>query len=370
MTDKIAFQNLQSQVINFLRFPLIVCVVFIHAASTDLIFPDHPFYNWSVEIFRGPLAFRNQFFFFISGFLFFINIRNLDISNYKIKLKNRFRTLFIPYIFWNFISFLFYIGVKVIAIDVFGIGSLINKPVPDNIIACFFQSFWAVDLDLNPTIAPFYPISAQLWFVRELMIVTIASPIIYLLIKCLRIYGVVSLGLLWYLWPKNGTLPGEFPGFAPVALFFFTAGAYLAFNKKNLIDIFGRIKKWSFIAYFLLVFAYLFTREYVFNEYIHRAMVLVAIISCFNLTAHFFKEGKLRPTPFLTSSAFWIFATHGMILSAIYKVIPYLFKPESDFEQTSLFFIKSILTIFISLGLYYISKRFLPKFTAVITGGR
>ena len=57
------------------------------------------------------------------------------------------------------------------------------------------------------------PINMSLWFIRELILVVLLSPVVYLLVRYLRIWGVLALGVLWAF--KIG----------PAPLFFFSIGA-------------------------------------------------------------------------------------------------------------------------------------------------
>jgi fucose 4-O-acetylase-like acetyltransferase len=47
-------------------------------------------------------------FFFISGFLFFLNIENFNLQSYGNKLQTRGKTLLIPYLFWNLFAIAIY----------------------------------------------------------------------------------------------------------------------------------------------------------------------------------------------------------------------------------------------------------------------
>lgn len=80
-----------SQTISFLRFPLIIGVVFIH---TVFFLPEK---LEGYEIFRYMLgcltAFAVPVFFIISSFLFFYDMNEFDIQKWSIKLRKRIRTL-------------------------------------------------------------------------------------------------------------------------------------------------------------------------------------------------------------------------------------------------------------------------------------
>lgn len=93
---------------TILKFPLIVLVVFIHIVhenitpvKLDLSAANlyHLIYNLiSQNIGRVAVP----CFFLFSGFLFFFKIKDyFTVELYKKQIKNRFKTLFIPYILWN-----------------------------------------------------------------------------------------------------------------------------------------------------------------------------------------------------------------------------------------------------------------------------
>lgn len=47
------------------------------------------------------------------------------------------------------------------------------------------------------------PINYQLWFIRDLFLVVLISPLIYFLLKRLKFWFVLSLGGAWLFWHKN-----------------------------------------------------------------------------------------------------------------------------------------------------------------------
>lgn len=103
-----------SKTITFLRFPLIVAVVFIHTdlfnATAGGASPVNeglfPMYSLLRHVISEELArIAVPLFFFVSGFLFFYR-SEFSLKTYGQKLKKRVRTLLIPYIFWNMADFL------------------------------------------------------------------------------------------------------------------------------------------------------------------------------------------------------------------------------------------------------------------------
>ena len=366
--------ELQSQVINFLRFPLIICLVFFHSSSLgiqigDMIFEinpkDMPVNYYSMLIFSGPLAFRNHFFFFVSGFLFFSSIKQLDLSIYKNKIRNRVNSMLVPYLFWNLTAFAVYFTLQ----NIPQLNAFTNKDIQ---LQNFFSYFWNnfgemraehfVDFGSKN-----YPIASQFWFIRDLMIAALISPAIYFFCKYTKIYGVLLIGILWYFgWWLNIT------GFASMCIFFFTAGAYFGINKRNLIEDFGKVRNLSFVLYPAISIVYcLLSREFVYRVYVHHALIVIGIVFAFNFVAYLFEKEIVKSVPkFLASATFFVFASHELLIKFFRKVAHMIILPENDLEFTALFFLSAIMVIFCALGIYYISRLILPKFTRIITGGR
>jgi hypothetical protein len=177
------------------------------------------------------------------------------------------------------------------------------------------------------------------------------------------------LGVLWFFdWWFS--FIGIF-GLHIVTVFFFTAGAWFGSNKRNLIDDMGKIKRWSYILYPLLVIADLWTKAYTINPFIHNAGIVIGIAFWFNLVAYLLKTGKVSVNRFLAASSFFVFAIHNpLMMQVIRKILYATFNPQSDWIITTLYFLIVFAVVFIALGLYYMLKRFMPTFTAIITGGR
>lgn len=101
-------KNLQSKVIDVLRFPMIVGVVLWHSFFEGIMGLDIPdsgipiYHTTSFFISRILASVAVPLFFFISGYLFFFRT-TFSVDVYKKKLKSRIKTLLIPYLFWNFV---------------------------------------------------------------------------------------------------------------------------------------------------------------------------------------------------------------------------------------------------------------------------
>lgn len=97
-------ETLLSKTIIFLRFPLIIAVVFIHNNLNETVINGNELikesnlliYNILYHVINNDIArIAVPLFFFISGFLFFYRISVFSKNEYKNKIKKRFKSLLI-----------------------------------------------------------------------------------------------------------------------------------------------------------------------------------------------------------------------------------------------------------------------------------
>ena len=211
MTD----EELQSKSIDFLRFPLIVGVVLIHAHFSNVIMNGvnvNILHEYSCPIYDTTSYFFSELigriavplFFFISGFLFFYRSKEFSLSVYRHKLKNRGRSILLPYLFWNLMIISYSILIQTIP----GLSSSTNQLMDMYSLTDWLDAFWSINGGC--------PICYQFWFLRDLIVMILFSPLIYILVKYFRWFSVFVLGVLWYFnWWFS------LPGFSIAAFFFF-----------------------------------------------------------------------------------------------------------------------------------------------------
>jgi surface polysaccharide O-acyltransferase-like enzyme len=149
-------------------------------------------------------------FYLISGYLFFSNISNGIYSIIK-KIKKRTRTLLIPYIIGCVFFVFFYVMVEIIP-D--------TSKFMNSMMTPLFKKDWTTII-----VSIFYnsgngsPLAFQLWFLRDLIILILLSPIWFLLFKYLRWSWIAVAFLLNYF---------SISIFPVYALFWFGFGCALA----------------------------------------------------------------------------------------------------------------------------------------------
>lgn len=360
--------SLMSKVFDYLRFPLIIGVIFIHNFSTTTTVGNVEYgtetnlstYFYISNLFSQILArVAVPLFFFMSGYLFFYKVGNFNNSVYLYKLKKRFKSLLIPYLFWN-TSFLliYYICTHIPMISTFFKGVEYN-------LETILNSFWAqMDKEGKMT----YPLAYQFWFIRDLIVCVIISPLLYWFVTKPRFWGLILLGIAWLC---NFNIPYiGIRGFSTTALFFFSFGAWFSINKKNIINVLYDFKI-AFILYPIFVIFDLLTIDNLIHPYIHNIGILIGIVFWILSAAYLIENKRVKPIPFLSSASFFIFAIHDpWLLSQIRKILYSVIQPQSDLSICILYFVNVFLVTIIALGIYFILKKLAPSFTALITGGR
>ena len=365
-TRQLEQEKLQSNVIGYLRFWLIVGVVLIHSVPDKVVIggenivDGHNFEIYST--FRYLISevvarIAVPAFFFISVFLFFYKTETFDCNTYLRKLKKRSRTLLVPYLFWNLVVvLLFYLTQTLLS----GLTSGENLLIKDYTWLNWLKAFWdgnKIDGDM--------PINYPLWFVRDLMVVIIISPIVYLCVKRLKIIFVIALGLLWL----SGTW-FSISGFSIAALFFFSFGAYFSIEKRSFLGLMNKLFPYSLGIYIIIAIFDLLTRQYDWHAYIHNIGILVGLSAVMSFAAYGIGKQKLHANPFLANSSFFIYVYHGMPLAFLIKFSVKVLQPQTDAGLIIMYLVGPLITILVGLGIYRVLTKYFPKFTAIITGGR
>lgn len=349
-------EQLQSKVISFLRFPLCAAVVLIHVNINTKDCLAYPIYD-SVHYLCAQIIARVAvpLFFMFSGFLFFYKLDKFTTSTYRNKLVKRIGTLLIPYIFWNLVLILYYLLGRFLGLgSQFGIGF--------NFID-YLSLFWNFEVHpINGGGIASFPISIQFWYIRDLMVSVLLSPIIYWLTKKLHIYFVIALATLWITnyWPL-------ITGLNITALFFFSLGAYFSIFKKNFAEFSKPHTLLLGFAYLITIVPILIAQELNFNP-LRRISILLGMAFSISLSAKYISTGKWRINQFLSESSFFIFAYHWTALIIMDDIVS--ISPNTDIMCTALYIAKTGFIVVVGLVIYYLLKKVMPRFTALITGGR
>ena len=123
-----------------------------------------------------------------------------------------------------------------------------------------------------------FPIDISLWYVRDLIVMVILAPLIFVFIKKLGGYYIFLLGVIWFfikpvLFPSGGYAIHFF-----TASFFFSSGAYFSINRINFVDWMRKFKYFPFL-YILLAIIDALSYKSFYNHFVHEIGILVGVIS-------------------------------------------------------------------------------------------
>ncbi|MCD8183130.1 MAG: acyltransferase [Bacteroides sp.] len=373
--------DLRSQSLDLLRFPLAVVVLVIHIFNTE----GFTIQGNTISLENMPILLEvNRFidgflrgqsvpiYFFISGFVFFLGIE-LTREKYFQKLKNRLKTLLIPYIIWNIVDVLILLTLFLPCFS--SLVPNLYKVRLDFSLPAILQTFWnaAEGIFVRPlTIveavgSSIYPQYIPLWFVRDLMIVVLCTPLLYWLLRRTRHYLVGILGILWFtlaywdLGHINQLL---------TAFFFFMWGAYMSVNKKDMMHEFYRFFKSSMILYPLLALLFVASVHYwpAASDTIKRLNVFVGLFFAYNAASWLLRHGVCKVSPFLAASSFFVYVTHELICSILLKLLFLIFRPATDLGLLFLYLFTVVFTVVFLLLVFYLLRRYSPSFLKVIAG--
>lgn len=353
-------KNITSQAISFLRFPLILSVVLLHTYITGRsiggkIYVEEgmfPFFDFVEFILRSEIANVSvPLFFFISGYLFYNGFSSFQWKIVKMKLGKRIHSLFIPYIFWNTLFLLFIVLIHEIAPTLLSDKQSIGDMSCIEIIDCF----WSLNQGLIP-----------LWFIRDLMIINLLSPIIYFVLH--QRYSKFILLLFFILFLS--TLFHYLPGIGLRALFPYMFGAYFSINGKDLISSL-RSKQKMIIAIAgggIIIDTILWTQG-IFIFSINRFSQTFLMLSILLFAAWGIERKHVKINKLYTKSAFFVFAFHMFIVYIPSKLWVYIL-PVNTLTATLALLCIPLLVGYTCVGVYAFSNRYFPKITTIATGQR
>lgn len=359
----------QSEVINVMRFPLIVMVILFHLyPPEDIITSPYRLYNIIVTFFSsyGIARLAVPTFFIISGYFFYYHLKEWNSKIYVIKLRKRLHTLLIPYLLWNGIPIILIIMVRLFIGMSSGTSLSLVREFGDSI--SWFRGFWDCGVIKG------HPFDVPLWYIRDLIICSICSPVIYFLVKRLGLLYVLGVGLLFL---TNTWI--DVTGFDARGWFFFSFGAYLSINNINMVCLFRKYATVviPFATVLLIVTTYFGTilgKGLIFFDNLFLLFGICAIIGCFSLLV---SNRLVCNIPFLTKSVFFIYAFHVFPIPIIVSVTAFC----EDFTARIIvdtqvltyilqFVICPIIVLCICLAVYFCMHRFTPRFLSVLTGQR
>lgn len=375
-----SINNTDSQVINWLRFPMAVLIVlmhtpFLYSVSTDiglggmLAVTTHSLIAQVLAQIAVPL------FFLFSGYLFFQNLKEWNSRKYLNKLAKRAKTLLLPYVVWNLLFFL----VPFVIIPFLREGGADFQALQDR---GGWRIFWDNNLfgatEINrinifgmnmPKGA--CPIDAPLWFIRDLILISIIAPVIYLIAHYSGKVGLFILGALMIL---DVWFPIRF--LSVTGIFFYSLGCWLSINDKSISDFLPG--SWSRIMVFLSIILFFVSATLLIIK--APPAILSICVKCFILSSlvmvlKIVNKGvsynKLKNYPLLSGSSFFVFALHsGYVMSICSFVISRILPSTNALSSLLGYVISATLITIVCVVVYWFIRKFVPSLLIILSGGR
>lgn len=295
-------------------------------------------------------------FYMISGFLFFLKVP-AGLRSIGEKIRKRMRTLLVPYLLANILTFLFYVILNLIALKVTAIDRVVNFKVLDVVLN---DGFWPT-LELifiNP------PIAFQLWFIRDLLVVIIFSPLLWFILKSIsateisRSIFILTLLSIFVLYGSNGYC---------AAFIWFSAGAFIALNSVSIGQ--KRIQTLTLIISIALYIGL----SWIFShsadiDYLCRYIPLIGIPA---LWYGYDRSSVLFQPKFLQEAVkytFFVYLIHEPLLN-IFKKLPLLFN-RSEAMLIGCYILIPVIFYLCACILGGVIRKLSPKIYLIYTGGR
>jgi hypothetical protein len=355
-----------SRAINFARISLIVGLVFLHYEW----FP-----NARISPFRGLDPTQNQiatfvqsfvlFFFFsvvpllsmISGWLFF-SFRSDTATALRSRMGRRFASLYLPLVFWNAL----FLAILLLLFQVNPANKLLAEMNID------LGSAGPLDYVNAVFAVTEHPIGFQFWFVRDLFVTALVSPLLWLLLTRAPLLGAMLLGGAWLIGHDLWIF------FRADVVFFFYLGGWIRLRSIP-VEI-GARATMVFLAAYVAMCAVRTLAPYVVDgdpfilQVMTRGMRLVGVLACWGLFQ------RIAPTSIgalvarFGGLAFFLHAAHYPLIAEVKLILWGLLPAETQAWMLVHYIASVLVTVALGIGLGLLLTRSAPRAFALLNGGR
>lgn len=335
---------------TIVTYILSVLIFFIHISSFAN-YSEYPLWeNVLRSIFSeilSPIAV--PLFFIISGTLFF---RDYENSLYIKKIRNRIKTLFVPYCLWNTLSMVFIMVLTYSGLSRFFIGREPFEFTIENIVLGVFH----------------YKFFLPFWFLFNLICFVLIAPI-FNMVMYNKITGICAIVFVWILNIKGKGLP-ESIFFDNTSIIYYMVGVYI--GKFYFNDFIKRQEKRNVvmgsIVYGVLTIAYAYQR-WNFGELPSKWESIYFSVWCLSAWIIFdIVVEKLQNCHFMRHS-FWVFALHINVGAVMVKVLFFILPKEGVMAIVN-YFLAVVITLFIIEMIATSIQKYLPQIYNLLSGER
>ena len=360
-----------SQTISFARITLVVGLVFLHYDS----FPNStvsPFHGLDVNAHQVATAINSfvLFCFFsvvpllslISGWLFFGFDEAKWTTSLRERARRRFTSLYLPLVFRNalFVAILF----------------ALYKLVPGHPLLDELNIHFATASRRQFVNAVFaitkQPVGFQFWFVRDLFVTSLVSPVLWIAMKRAPLVAAAALGAGWIVDFNFWIF------FRPDVVFFFFLGGIV--RTRGISLELGREATTTFaVAYLTLMLLRTFAPYAVDGagptaekllEVATRGTRVIGALACWGVFQRVALTRVGDSVARFGSFAFFLHAVHYPFLGEMKILLWRLLPAETDAWMLLHYVVSVAMTVVFGVGSGYLLARYWPAAFALMNGGR
>ena len=359
-TPFISLEN--SKRITSLRYFLILLVIFAHnrfvgdrIAETSILFNENAFGYW-IKLFFGESISRGvvPLFFMFSSYL-----QYKKDDPYPRLLKKKARSLLIPYVIWPFIN----IALILLKMAVNNVVPAIEVFVHERAFLSWGAKEWIKSI-LGYGNKGGFPLLIQLWFVRDLFVLVVFSPIIKFFVKRFPIEYLIFISFLYFCDIQTDYMSN-------LAVFFYSLGFFCAEYKIDFFEIADKAL-WRFLfPLFALIWVYRWTFgvKYSVSE---QVMGFAAVFVLIKLSKLFVQNEKFyKVTEYFAGISFFLYCAHYLFLFLNAQVFWINFFPmKNTFWCLAEYFVVWFIVAFVGTGVGILLRKICNPLFVVLNGGR
>ncbi len=354
MTDNVNVDANVSSRINLMRIVLISGIVFVHIpfdADSSPFIGIYGAFDW-VRVFLAESLFRVGVpcLSAISGYLLFRG--GLENFSYVKTIRTKSQTVLLPFLLWNCIFFLAVLG----ALGV-GLGDgYVPNPWQASARELMTQLFAVED----------FPINVPLYFLRDLFVCILLSPLLAWLIRraplltlaVLLVLAVVPEASLYVVLKRS-------------ILFSFSLGIYIGLNNIDLkgLDRYATVGSLALLGSSAVLATVIYMTGPTLPDWVQlfrNTLAIAGALGFWLLSAPLIKTQVGQRLSRTGSLSFWIFCGHYPLL-----ILMWIVWGKTDISIYPLFFVLSLILLFPLLTVSNnLCRNLAPRLYAVLTGGR
>ena len=290
-------------------------------------------------------------FFIMSGYLFSRNI--MALKDVLQKMKRRFYSLFIPFVIASMAFLIIYLILDLVP----SVNKFVSSPIdfktlffnPFNFIYCFFLDAGGGN-----------PLCFQLWFLRDLIIIVIISPLLY--IASSKIGGAIITLLLFAIYCYLQTTHHAFV----LSLFWFMLG-YSCFKQVE------KLKSPYWLVLYVALYIVKLSFEDLLSEFGQPTLRLVGVLGLWSvydkLVGKSFELSKHKILSYFVAFNFFIYLYHEPSINFFRKIIVIVIG-KNELGYLMSYLLSPLLFTLLAVILGTILKKYTPRLYSIMVGGR